>query len=241
MNRDFKGIWIPKEIWLDERLCATEKVVYSEIHSLDDGKGCWAGNKHFSTIVGVKPDRISHILSRLSELGMIRCEIDGKKRHIYVINNVVGGGGTLQITSGPRYLERPYKENNTVDNTTTPSEGVKPRSQEVSLEGQGEEKGRVNWENCKSDMQRLISWYVATYLPELYETALKTQVRAFYGINSKRFAGILNVSGSLDVAKDAIKLFTDHFSKNGWAWNMKTLDSNISDFINLALEKRRAM
>jgi hypothetical protein len=37
-NRDFKGIWIPKEIWLSKDLTLQEKVFYVEIDSLDNEK-----------------------------------------------------------------------------------------------------------------------------------------------------------------------------------------------------------
>ena len=40
--RDFKGIWIPKEIWLSEQLSLMEKVLFVEIHSLDNEDGCYA-------------------------------------------------------------------------------------------------------------------------------------------------------------------------------------------------------
>ena len=40
--RDFKGIFIPKEIWLDDDLSAIDKIILAEIYSLDveDGDGC---------------------------------------------------------------------------------------------------------------------------------------------------------------------------------------------------------
>ena len=35
-NRDFKGVWIPKEIWLNEELTMLEKVIFvlpeSKVH-----------------------------------------------------------------------------------------------------------------------------------------------------------------------------------------------------------------
>jgi hypothetical protein len=34
--RDFKGIWIPKEIWLDRSLTYFEKLLLAEIHSLNN-------------------------------------------------------------------------------------------------------------------------------------------------------------------------------------------------------------
>ena len=34
-QRKFRGIWIPADVWLDERLSAVEKVLLMEIDSLD--------------------------------------------------------------------------------------------------------------------------------------------------------------------------------------------------------------
>ena len=39
MERDFMGIWIPREIWLSEELSLMEKVLFVEIHSLDNEQG----------------------------------------------------------------------------------------------------------------------------------------------------------------------------------------------------------
>ena len=38
-TRDFKGIWIPKDIWLSKELSLMEKVLFVEIHSLDNERG----------------------------------------------------------------------------------------------------------------------------------------------------------------------------------------------------------
>ena len=45
--RDFKGVWIPKRVFLDERLNAIEKIILIEIDSLDaeDSEGCYARNE----------------------------------------------------------------------------------------------------------------------------------------------------------------------------------------------------
>jgi hypothetical protein len=44
MNRDFKGVWIPKDVWLDHNLTWMEKLLLVEIDSLDAEKGCFASN-----------------------------------------------------------------------------------------------------------------------------------------------------------------------------------------------------
>ena len=46
-NRDFKGVWIPKEIWLNTDLSIIEKVLLVEIDSLDNSdRGCFASNEY---------------------------------------------------------------------------------------------------------------------------------------------------------------------------------------------------
>ena len=52
-ERDFKGIWIPREIWLSSELSLMEKVLFVEIHSLDNERGCFASNACFAEFFGV--------------------------------------------------------------------------------------------------------------------------------------------------------------------------------------------
>lgn len=71
-NRDFKGIWIPKEIWLDTRITAIEKVVLMEIDSLDNSeKGCCASNEYLAEMCQCSESKISKAISHLTELGYI--------------------------------------------------------------------------------------------------------------------------------------------------------------------------
>ena len=57
-SRDFKGIWIPKEIWESEQLSIMEKVLFVEIHSLDNERGCYASNRYFSEFFHVSERQI---------------------------------------------------------------------------------------------------------------------------------------------------------------------------------------
>lgn len=75
MDRDFKGIWIPKEIYLNEELNWTEKILLVEIDSLSNINGCFASNDHFAKHLNVSKDRISKIISKLVKLGYITSEI----------------------------------------------------------------------------------------------------------------------------------------------------------------------
>lgn len=73
MNRAFKGIWIPKTIWLSKELTIQEKVFIVEIDSLENnGKGgCYAGNKYFAEFFGISESRVSNVIKCLVDKGMI--------------------------------------------------------------------------------------------------------------------------------------------------------------------------
>ena len=80
-NRDFKGVWIPREVWLDERLSALDKIILTEIDSLDGERGCYASNKRLADFCQCSESKISKSISLLIELNYIYVEsFDGRKR-----------------------------------------------------------------------------------------------------------------------------------------------------------------
>lgn len=83
-ERAFKGIWIPKSVWLDERLNALEKVILMEIDSLDQSeKGCFAGNDKLAAFCQCSETKVSKSISKLIELGYIRVQnFDGRQREL---------------------------------------------------------------------------------------------------------------------------------------------------------------
>lgn len=84
--RDFKGVWIPKEIWLCKDLTAIDKVLLAEINSLDNKNHCTASNEYFSEFCGVSIPTITRTVTKLKKLGYIETEIgDGRHRIIKMI------------------------------------------------------------------------------------------------------------------------------------------------------------
>lgn len=83
-ERGFKGIWIPKEIWLDERLNALDKVILAEIDSLDNSDaGCYASNEHIAEFCQCTARKVSSAITKLKDLGYIYIKaFDGRKRVI---------------------------------------------------------------------------------------------------------------------------------------------------------------
>ncbi len=75
LPRDFKGVWIPKEIWLSPDLSLMEKVLFVEIHSLDNERGCFASNQHFARFFGVSDRQIRTHLANLKAKGYVTISV----------------------------------------------------------------------------------------------------------------------------------------------------------------------
>ena len=74
-ERDFKGVWIPKNVWLDNRLNALDKIILMEIDSLDfDEKGCYASNEYLAEFCQCSLTKVSLTISKLIELDYIYLE-----------------------------------------------------------------------------------------------------------------------------------------------------------------------
>jgi len=87
--RDFKGAFIPKDIWVNSELSGDEKLMWGEIFALDNKFGCIASNEHFMKMFGYANERKpQRLIKSLKEKGYISVEID-KRNHSRVMN-VVG-------------------------------------------------------------------------------------------------------------------------------------------------------
>ena len=121
MSRDFKGIWIPKDIWLAKNLTLQEKVFLAEIDSLDNEEGCFAGNKHFSDLFGLSKTRVSLVIKSLIEKEAITSKIIYKEGTKQILKRVlkVSYRGYLRNVKHPIQgkLKDIHTINNTINNT----------------------------------------------------------------------------------------------------------------------------
>jgi hypothetical protein len=124
-NRDFKGVWIPKEIWLDENLTWMEKLLLVEIDSLDAKDGCFASNDYFAKFFKLSKTRISDLIGQLISKGYITSFLlyEGKQVKRREITMVIP---IRKNVRGIRNAEEGYSEkakdintviNNTINNT----------------------------------------------------------------------------------------------------------------------------
>lgn len=124
MERDFKGIWIPKEIWLNKNLTMQEKIFLVEIDSLDNEFGCTAGNQYFADFFGISKTRASLVIQELIKKEFVKSQIiykEGTKQVLYRILKVCSPPYPTKVIGGiQQKLKTPpqqkLKDNNIYNN-----------------------------------------------------------------------------------------------------------------------------
>lgn len=127
MQRGFKGIWIPAEIWLSKDLNITEKVFLVEIDSLDNEDGCFASNDYFAKFFNLSKNRCSEIIKALEKKQYLTISYKykpGTKQieqrilkltNKYLYTRMVFDNPTGVFDNSIRYSEN-SEDNNTLDN-----------------------------------------------------------------------------------------------------------------------------
>lgn len=91
MDRDFKGVWIPKGIYLNKDLSWSEKILIIEIDSLDntEEKGCFASNKYLAEFIGISESAMANMISKLKSKEFIyQVFFDGRNRGLRLHKNM---------------------------------------------------------------------------------------------------------------------------------------------------------
>lgn len=116
-SRDFKGIWIPKEIWLSSDLTLQEKVFLVEIDSLDNENSCYANNKYFADFFGLSKTRVSLVIKSLIEKGYITSTIIYKEGSKQILKRVLKVCYRPYLTKVIDPTQGKLKDNNILNNT----------------------------------------------------------------------------------------------------------------------------
>lgn len=179
-NRDFKGVWIPKEIWENHNLTWMEKLVLVEINSLDGENGCFASNNYLAEFFNLSAGRISQIIKSLESKKMIEIEyIRNKgvieKRVIRILNGVFNilNGVFNNLNGG--YLENAEGNNTEAPNNTRKNNNIFPSGSRQKPEAA---KKRIKV-NCNTEtMKRIGRWFnrQESTLWSVYEAVALEQV-----------------------------------------------------------------
>ena len=94
--RDFKGVFIPKDIWCNSELDGDAKLMWGEIFALDNEFGCIAENEHFMNMFGWSNTRkVQREIKKLADLGLIHIERD-----------IQTNGRTIRVVGKYRHLDK---------------------------------------------------------------------------------------------------------------------------------------
>jgi hypothetical protein len=124
LERDFKGVWIKKEIWLNTNLSLIEKVLIVEIDSLDkSNRGCFASNEYLAKFVQLSEGRVANIISDLKKRDfLIQLFFDGRNRGLRINKHKCESSFNENVkpdlTKTGKRTSRKREHNNTVNKTT---------------------------------------------------------------------------------------------------------------------------
>lgn len=111
-----KGIWIPWEVWEDDRLGIHDKVAFVVISGLARGEGgCFATNKQLAEFCKISERQVCRAVGNLTELGYLRTENAGSPvRRIYVEQRQIGAVTTPEWRGMDAELAQSERQNDTV-------------------------------------------------------------------------------------------------------------------------------
>tara|TARA_R100000734_G_scaffold19138_1_gene18431 strand:+ start:1485 stop:2588 length:1104 start_codon:yes stop_codon:yes gene_type:complete len=113
-DRNFLGVWIPKDVYLNKDLSWSEKILLVEIESLDNQDGCFASNDYFADFLDVTKTTISTAISKLKKLGYVeQVSFDGRRRVLKICESAYKKT-EMQTTEKPETsINENLKHNNT--------------------------------------------------------------------------------------------------------------------------------
>lgn len=84
LERQFKGVWIPREIWHHPKLTWMQKCLWAEINSLSSTeRPCTASNEYLAKIMGSTAQSVNNMISALKSLGLVHLVgFDGRVRRM---------------------------------------------------------------------------------------------------------------------------------------------------------------
>ena len=188
MEREFKGIWIPKEIWLDDNLTWSEKMLLVEIDSLATlEKGCIATNEYLSSFFNLSKDRISKLISSLKAKGYIEVKLiyNGDTKQIIKREITTRGYRKKQLEGIVKNNDRGIVENNDDINTDMINTSEYIREREKGPEPQNES------EKEKAPESQNIGMYYQAIRMLLSGYSLNHEKIARYGKSIERIKAVL--------------------------------------------------
>lgn len=137
-DRQFKGVWIAAEIWLDKRLTLVEKALLAEIESFTgNGRSFHKCNKTIQEEYGISRNTVGRSLNKLTKLGFLDVTFNGRVRCVRTRAGSIPKMGRQHTQNGEAASPNDTSTNtiyNTEENTSNKEEVVMPFEDEAFKE-----------------------------------------------------------------------------------------------------------
>ena len=133
--REFKGIWIPAELYLDLSISWEAKAIWAEIDSFSSkSRECFFGNEHLAERLGLSERSVRRHIAQLKDAGLIVVRIEGSRRFMHTERRTILSceGGQNRPGKADKYGR--YKS----IKSTIPKEGIADPSGSVTKEAVSE-------------------------------------------------------------------------------------------------------
>jgi len=206
-NREWLGIWIPKEIYLNQDVCWSAKIIFMEIHSFTaNGKECYISNAHLAEFLNISETQVSKHISTLIEKGWIKqTSFDGRKRYLQSCLssdfkadlNQTSRQSSIEFQSS---LEENFNHTNTINNTDT----------KTSTTFADSKKSAKNDEDYKISVEAYFTFYEK-------KSGMKPK---FDGVDGKALKSVLKFlqkladeGGNVHTKSELLKIIFDNWTK----------------------------
>ena len=137
MERNFKGVWIAAEIWLDKDLTLVEKALLAEIDSFTgNGRSFMKSNDTIQSEYGVSRNTIGRSLRKLADRGFVEVTFNGRVRCVTTRAGSIPKMGRQSTQNGEAASPNDTSTNTSKRTTynTSKREGARPKGLDEVLE-----------------------------------------------------------------------------------------------------------
>jgi len=163
MGRDFKGMFIPKQLYLDTTITWTQKIILLEVDSFSrNNLPCFVSNSHLAKLLGISESGIEKAIKGLVERDLLKRKLEkkagGSHRTLKLTHNLVRVTPTVECGSHPHSGESDThtQVRHTINKVTTNKVTVK-KGEPSSLKECIEYFKKI--ESTTEEAEKFVDWY----------------------------------------------------------------------------------
>jgi hypothetical protein len=156
MARQFKGVWIPAELYLDKTITWTQKIILLEVDSFSKNKlECFVSNEHLANLIGISESGIEKAIRGLVQMNRLerkRQVINGANRRLMRLPTSIECESIPHSTEGTNLTQVRTTINNNYNQVPKPKKGRPQTFDEVWNYFKDLELGL-------DEAQKFVDWY----------------------------------------------------------------------------------